>query len=70
MQRKVVSSSNISSIGYDSVTSILEIAFHDGSIYRYFGVPSAVYNALMSADSHGSYFAHAIKDVYRYEKIA
>ncbi|MCX8982442.1 KTSC domain-containing protein [Citrobacter portucalensis] len=70
MIRQTVSSSNIHSIGYDQVNHILEIAFLSGGIYQYMGVPAAVYNALMSAASKGSYFAHYIRDVYRTIKIA
>jgi hypothetical protein len=65
MNRIQVSSSNISSIGYDSLTFVLEIEFTSGGIYQYIGVPQAVYSSLMAANSHGSYFAAHIKDVYR-----
>lgn len=69
MIRKPVSSSNISSIGYDPESRSLEIEFHSGGVYQYFNVPESVYNALMSASSHGSYFHHHIKDQYRWTKI-
>jgi len=69
MIRKSVSSSNIRSIGYDSKSQTLEIEFHSGGIYQYFNVPESIYNALMSASSHGSYFARHIKDRYRWAKI-
>ena len=69
MIRQTVSSSNIRSIGYVSKSQTLEIEFHSGGIYQYFNVPESIYNALMSASSHGSYFHHNIRDRYRYEKI-
>jgi hypothetical protein len=69
MQRKPVSSSNLSSVGYDEVSHILEIEFHSGGIYQYSGVPEGVYRQLMSASSHGSFFAQNIKDVYPYRKV-
>lgn len=69
MNRKPVRSSNISSIGYDSKSQRLEIEFHDGGIYQYFHVPEIIYDALMSATSHGSYFHHNIKDKYRWVEI-
>lgn len=62
-----VSSSNISSIGYESGT--LYVAFNSGGLYAYSGVPESVYNALMSASSHGSYLARHIKGVYPYRRI-
>lgn len=69
MIRKTVSSSNICSIGYDSESQTLEIEFHTGGIYQYLSVPESIYNALMSASSHGSYFHHHIKDQYQWRKI-
>ena len=69
MIRQPVSSSNIRSIGYDSKSRTLEVEFHNGSIYRYFDVPESIYNALMSASSHGSFFHRHIKDRFQWTKI-
>ena len=69
MVRQFVSSSNIRSIGYDSQSQTLEIEFLNGCIYQYFNVPESIYNALMAASSHGSYFHRYIKDQYRFTKI-
>lgn len=62
-----VSSSNISSIGYEN--GELYIQFHSGGTYVYTNVPESVYNNLMSAGSHGKYFAANIKNVYPYRKV-
>ncbi len=69
MNRVSVSSSNISSIGYDPETQVLEIEFHDGSIYQYDGVPQSVYEGLMNASSHGQYLHQHIKDRYSHRKV-
>jgi len=70
IERTSVSSSNISSIGYDGQQQILEIAFRSRSVYRYFGVPEYHYEGLMNADSHGRYYDRYIKKGgYRYERI-
>jgi hypothetical protein len=69
MNRKPVNSSNLRSVGYDAATQTLEIEFYSGGIYQYFGVPVSVYNNLMDAASHGSYFYHFIRDVYVYRRI-
>jgi hypothetical protein len=69
MQRKSVSSSSLSSIGYDSQKKILEVEFNHRGIYQYFDVPQDEYDDLMNASSHGSYFYHNIRDCYDYEKI-
>jgi len=39
MLRMSVSSSNISSVGYDPKTQTLEVEFHNGGVYQYFNVP-------------------------------
>ena len=39
-------------------------------LYKYLNVPKSVYDALMSASSHGSYLAAHIKGVYTYQKSA
>lgn len=57
-----VSSSDIASIGYNKGT--LHILFNSGGLYEYTSVPEAVYNALMSASSKGSYFHANIKGRY------
>jgi hypothetical protein len=70
MNRTPVSSSNLVSVGYDTLNSILEIEFNSGSIYQYYNVPQSVYAGLMAASSHGSYFdANIKKGGYRYKQI-
>jgi len=69
MNRDHVQSSNIESIGYDAETQTLEIGFLNGSVYQYFDVPEQVYEGIMSADSHGKYFAAFIKGHYRYSRV-
>ena len=69
MVRVQVESSNIASIGYDSVTSTLEVEFLDGSVYQYYDVPDYVYDEIMSADSHGKYLSSNVKGTYNYSKV-
>lgn len=69
METQRVSSSSISSIGYDSSSSTLEIRFLNGGVYHYFNVPLNIYQNLMSASSHGTYLNTYIKGGYRYTKI-
>ncbi|MFB6266250.1 MAG: KTSC domain-containing protein [Halodesulfurarchaeum sp.] len=38
-------------------------------MYRYRGVPEAVYEGLMAVDSHGSYHAEHIKHSYPFERV-
>lgn len=69
MIRQHVSSSNISSIGYDPESQTLEIEFHGGGIYEYFNVPESVFDTLMSSSSLGSFFHRSIRNKYRFRKI-
>ncbi len=69
MNRQSVSSSYISSIGYDPESKTLEIEFHSRGVFQYFNVTESIYSALMSASSHGSYFHRYIKDPYQWTKI-
>ncbi len=67
MERISIVSSNLASVGYED--GILEVAFNSGSIYQYSGVPVSVYEDLMSAPSHGKYFAAFIRNNYPYRKV-
>lgn len=70
MERIPVESNNLASVGYDSVTSTLEIEFRSGRIYQYFAVSQEIYDGLMNAASKGSYFDHNIKKGgYSYTKV-
>lgn len=70
MDRKYVSSSNIASIGYDSMNKVLEVEFLNGSIYQYYDVPEALYEGLMAADSKGKFLNEYIKrGGYSYARV-
>lgn len=69
MERIPVRSTDLRSVGYDSVNQLLEIEFHSGGIYQYRGVPPATYESLMNAISHGKYFHAYIKDFFPYYKM-
>lgn len=70
MYRQPVSSSNLSAVGYDPASRVLEIEFHNGGVYQYSGVPQHVYDGLMSAGSKGQYFHAHIKDIYPYQRVS
>lgn len=70
MDRISVASSNLVSIGYDSSTHVLEVEFSKSRVYQYFDVPSSVYDGLMAASSHGTYFDQYVKKAgYSYQKV-
>ena len=69
MDRIPVASSNISSVGYDPTSSILEVEFNSGSIYQYLNVPQTEYEGLMNAGSKGRYLNRNIKGCYEDIKV-
>jgi len=69
IKRTPIHSSNIASVGYDDNNLILEIEFHNGATYKYFNVPKRVFEGLLSAGSHGSYFRYNIKNEFKSEQI-
>jgi hypothetical protein len=56
MQRTLVVSTYIKSVGYDASALTLEIEFHRGGLYQYFGVREEVYEGLLNTPWKGTYF--------------
>lgn len=56
MERIPVTSTTMTSLGYDLETRTLEIEFAGGDVYQYFDVPNEIYQELLSAESKGRYF--------------
>jgi hypothetical protein len=69
MRRQPVSSSNIAEVGYDEGQRILEVLFHNGSVYQYFDLPPHIYNELLQASSIGQYLNANIKGNFRYARV-
>ena len=69
MTMQPVSSSNLSSVGYDPETQTLAIEFKSGGTYEYYDVPQQVFDGLLSAASHGQYFQSNIRGSYRYARL-
>ena len=69
MERIPVSSSNIRAIGYDPDSLTLEIEFHSGPVYQYADVPEGEYDAMMAADSKGTYLNAHIRGRYSCFKL-
>ena len=63
--REPVYSSAIAKIGYSKRRHSLEIEFVNGAVYRYLGVPPAVYRDLMSAASKAQFYDFHVKGHYR-----
>ena len=59
-----VTSSAISKLSYHSRMSVLQVEFHDGTVYRYLDVPIYAYRELLRADSKGAHLNHHIRNVF------
>lgn len=67
MYRQPVSSSRISSVGWEN--NVLENQFHNGAIYQYYGVSHSEYQNFMNASSLGSELSRLDK-IHRYQRIS
>jgi hypothetical protein len=68
MNRQPVESSSIASVGYDS--SVLEIEFRHGAVYRYRGVPKPLFEAFMASESMGRFFLEEIRDAFAFVRVS
>lgn len=68
LQRIFVDSSVIVSVAYESTTSELEIEFRNGSRYRYFAVPSLVFERFLASSSKGTFMNTCIRNRYPCER--
>jgi len=69
MERRPVISSNLKSVGYDTDSQMLEVEFHSGAVYQYYGVPQSLYEGLLNAPSHGKYFHRYIRNQFPYRRV-
>lgn len=69
IERQMVQSSNLASIGYNRQVRALEIEFHSGAIYRYRDVPHDVFDGLMKAESKGRFFVQKIRGRYSFRRM-
>lgn len=70
IERVPVTSSVLTSVGYDGQRRILALEFHGGRLYQYHDVPPETHTALMQAESHGSYFGREIRNAgFRCERL-
>jgi hypothetical protein len=56
-------SATLASVLFDPVQCRLEVEFRNGKRYLYFQVPPLSYQALLQADSKGSYFNRHIRNI-------
>ncbi len=66
MNVTAVESTTLATVAYDDAQELLQLEFCSRAIYQYFGVPAAVYAALLCAPSKGSYFNRVIRGRFPY----
>lgn len=64
-----IDSTNINKVEFDTAIDELKVEFHSGSIYVYFNVKEAVFNAMDNAQSKGKFFQQEIKNKYDYRQV-
>lgn len=69
MRIATVESATLATVGYDEDQGLLQLEFGSRAVYLYFGVPAAVYEALLGAPSKGRYFNESIRGQYPYRQI-
>ena len=69
MRVATVESTTLATVAYDENLKPLQLEFCSRAVYLYFGVPTAVYEALLDAPSKGRYFHEAIRGRYPYRRI-
>jgi hypothetical protein len=70
MIRAAVESSTLASVCYAIEQSVLELEFHDGSVYSYLDVPMRCFHQLMAADSKGAYFNRHIRNCFQCQRVS
>lgn len=65
-----VRSSNISGVSYDEESRVLQIDFHTGNRYHYFGFEPEKTREFLEAESKGGFFAKSIRPFYPWMKVS
>lgn len=69
MDRQLVASTNIASVGYDAPSETLEVEFSNGAVYQYYNVGADLYEQFMQAASKGQFLNTYIKNAYPYSRV-
>ncbi len=69
MKWLALESSVFTAVAYHAGKRRLFLRFRNGDIYCYFDVPPELYDEFLAAESRGRYFAHNIRDQFRYRQL-
>jgi hypothetical protein len=70
MQWHPLESKMLTAAAFDAERRMLYLRFTSGDVYRYSEVPGDSFDELLRAESKGRYFLAAIRDQFRYERLA
>lgn len=70
MSRFAVQSNTLVSVSYLAPRSLLDLEFHDGTVYRFFDVPPGCLHQLLASPSKGSYFNLNIRNRFRCQRLS
>jgi len=59
----------LASAAYCPNRTLLDLEFRDGTLYRFFDVPPACSQQLMTSDSKGAYFNRNIRNHFRHQLL-
>jgi hypothetical protein len=69
MRVATVESTTLATVAYDETRELLQLEFCSQAVYLYFGIPSAVHQALLGASSKGRYFNQTIRGRFPYRLV-
>lgn len=69
VEMHLVSSTNVTSLGYSELEEILYVRFNNQRLYCYFGVPVVEFDSLLSVSSVGKYLYNNIYPFYNCERL-
>jgi hypothetical protein len=64
-----IKSTSVTKASYDALKENLRIAFVNGNIYEYQGVPSTTFTKFRLAKSQGKFLNESIVKTYKYKKV-
>ncbi len=66
MVRQPVSSSRIANVGWEN--DVMEVQFHNGAVYQYYGVSQSEYQNFLNSPSLGSALSRLDK-IHNYRRV-
>lgn len=69
MSAHTLLSTTLAAVAFDPSRHCLQVQFRDGSCYKYTAVPSAVFQALLTAESKGGFFNRVLRGKFPFVRL-